>query len=142
MGINKIKTASGEINISDSKGEFTLGTASGDIEASNMEFTAESSLSTASGEISVELAKSLTYDMTLSTASGNVDLDYNGNDVKGFFEFTARKDKGKIVSPFKFDKEEVIEKNGKEYDKKSFTKGGVSPKVYLKTASGTVRLEK
>jgi len=142
MGVNKVSSASGEVNIFDSKGAFTIGTASGDIEALNMEFTAASKIGAASGDVLIKLAKSLEHDMTLGTASGDIDLDYNGNTVKGFFEFTARKDKGKIVSPFKFDKEEVIEKNGKKYDKKSFTKGGASPKVYLKTSSGTITLGK
>jgi DUF4097 and DUF4098 domain-containing protein YvlB len=141
-GVNKIKTASGEIDATNSTGEFKMATASGDIELDNVELTAESELSAASGNIKIELKKALTHDLTLSTASGDVTLDYNGNDVKGFFEFMAREDKGRIVSPFKFDKEEKVEKGGETYDKKSFTKGLASPKVYLKTSSGTVALEK
>ncbi len=141
-GVYKVKTASGEVGVTNSKGEFKMSTASGDIELNNVEFAGESELSAASGKIKIELMKALTHDLTLSTASGNVTLDYNGNDVKGFFEFMAREDKGRIVSPFKFDKEEKVEKDGKTYDKKSFTKGAASPKVYLKTSSGTVALEK
>ncbi len=141
-GIYKVKTASGEANVTNSKGEFKMSTASGDIELDYVEFTADSKLSAASGNIKIKLMKALTHDLTLSTASGNVTLDYNGNDVKGFFEFMAREDKGRIVSPFKFDKEEKVEKDGKTYDKKSFTKGPASPKVYLKTSSGTVALKK
>ncbi|NJO88672.1 MAG: DUF4097 domain-containing protein [Chloroflexia bacterium] len=88
-------------------------TASGEIGLENVEFTIATDIRTASGNIKIDLMKSLTQEMNLSTASGNIKLDYKGNEVKGFFEFIARQDKGKIISPFKFDKEEVIEKDGK-----------------------------
>ncbi|RLD82125.1 MAG: hypothetical protein DRJ10_05370 [Bacteroidetes bacterium] len=88
------------------------------------------------------MAKSSSYDLTLSSASGDVTLNYNGNDLSGFYEFTARVKKGRIISPVKFDKEEVIEKNGKKYDVKSFTKGNSSPIILIKTSSGTAKLIK
>ncbi len=138
----KAQSASGEISIENSVIELHASTASGNIEVENVELTASSEIKAASGKIKVKLTKSLTHNLVLSTASGNIDLDYNGNEVQGYFEFLAKENKGRIVSPFKFDKEEKIQKDGKTYDKKLFTKGGDSPKVYLKTASGTVVLEK
>jgi DUF4097 and DUF4098 domain-containing protein YvlB len=137
----KAQSASGEISIENSVIELHASTASGNIEVENVELTASSEIKAASSKIKVKLTKSLTHNLVLSTASGNIDLDYNGNEVQGYFEFMAKENKGRIVSPFKFDKEEKIQKDGKTYDKKSFTKGGDSPKVYLKTASGTVVLE-
>lgn len=138
----KANIASGDVQITKSTGACNINTASGDINASEIELTDESSFSTASGDIEVVLNKSSEKDLSLSTASGNITLDYNGNEVSGFFEFTAREDKGKIISPYKFDIEEVFEKDGKKYDKKSFTKGSDSPKVVLKTSSGNVELKK
>ncbi|MDF1550919.1 MAG: DUF4097 family beta strand repeat-containing protein, partial [Bacteroidales bacterium] len=138
----KANIASGDVQITKSTGACNINTASGDINASEIELTDESSFSAASGDIEVALNKSPEKDLSLSTASGNITLDYNGNEVSGFFEFTARKDKGKIISPYKFDIEEVFEKDGKKYDKKSFTKGSDSPKVVLKTSSGNVELKK
>ena len=141
-GLIKAKCASGEISIESSVLELHAATASGDIELENVQLTAASEAKAASGNIEISLTKSLIHDLALSTASGNVKLDYNGNAVKGFFEFMAKEDKGKIVSPFNFDKEEKVERNGETYDKKSFTKGGASPRVYLKTSNGTVVLMK
>jgi len=141
-GFTQFSAASGDIAVNKAKGAFKLKTASGNVAAMNVELTDVSYFGTASGNVKVKLAKSMNHDLTLSTASGDVDLNYNGNEIKGFFEFTARVDKGKIVSPIKFEKEEVFEKNGKDYDRKSFTKGSASPKVILKTSSGTVKLIK
>jgi len=159
-GEMKISVASGNVNIQSSKsnidansasgdivlaniiGALKLNTASGNVEADQVEIASESSFNTASGDVKVKLAKSAEYDLTLSTASGNVGLDYNGNEMKGYFEFTARYEKGEIVSAVKFDKEEVVEIEGKKYDKKSFTKGSSSPKITLKTSSGTIRFGK
>ena len=137
-----LSAASGDITIINASGEFKVKTASGNIEAENIELTDESYLGAASGDVEVSLSKSAVYDLTISSASGNSILDYNGNDIKGFFEFSARKDKGAIFSPIKFDKEEVVEKNGKDYDVKSFTAGSDNPEIIIKTASGKAQLKK
>lgn len=129
-------TASGDIDVNDSRGFFDLSCASGEIKASNIIIEEESSFSAASGDVDVKLAESSEYDLELSAASGSVTLDYNGNPIEGYFEFTARKRRGRIVSPIKFDKEEEFERNEQTYMRKSFTKGSSTPKVYLSTASG------
>ncbi len=137
-----LNSASGDIELENAKGKFSVNSASGNIESENIIIGSRSSFTTASGDVKLELSESSAYDLTLSTASGNITLDYNGNKLNGFYEFTARVKKGKIISPVKFDKEEVIEKNGKKYDVKSFTKGSASPKITLKTYSGIARLIK
>ena len=137
-----IKTASGEITLHNGKGAFKLKTASGEIEAMAIEVTGESHFGTASGEVKVKLAKTSKYDMTLSSASGDVELFYNGNPVVGYFEFVAKKDRGKIVSPIKFDKQEEFVKYGQLYMRKSFKKQKSTPKIILKTASGKAKLVK
>lgn len=138
----KINTASGDIDIENAKGELSVNSASGEIEAAQIEISGESSFTTASGDVELSLKKSTTYDLTLSSASGDVTLNNNGNKLYGYYEFTARVKKGKIVSPIKFDKEEVIEKNGKKYDVKSFSKGKSSPIILIKTSSGRAKLVK
>lgn len=137
-----VKVASGDIDIKGAKGEFKIKTASGDIDASGISIEAESMFKVASGDVEISLAKSVGHDLTLASASGNVVLDYNGNPIKGWFEFKARADRGEIICPFKFDKEEVVEKWGKKYDVKSFKRGGDTPKVYIHTATGKAVLEK
>lgn len=137
-----IKTASGDIDIEDAAGSFDVKTASGEAEASKILLKKASVFKTASGDIEVQLAESAKYDLTLASASGNAVLDYNGNPLKGYFEFTAKKSSGQIVSPVKFDKEEEFEQHGQKYLKKSVTLGGSTPKILIKTASGKAELEK
>lgn len=137
-----ISTASGEIEISDSKGVFELSCASGEITAEGITVEGSSNFSTASGSVEVILAKTSEYDLSLSAASGDVTLDYNGNAIKGYFEFEARKRRGSIKCPFDFDKEEEIEKWDKTYVRKSFSRSGNEPEINLHTASGKVVLKK
>jgi len=140
-GEMEFSTASGDIKIRNGEGVFELSCASGDIETSGLVIKEESSFSTASGDVEVELAKSSEFDLELSAASGDVTLDYNGNDIKGYFEFTAKKRSGSIRSPIDFDNEKEYGRNGDDYVKKSFSKGGQTPKIYLSTASGRAMLK-
>ena len=140
-GEMEFSTASGDIKLRNGEGLFELSCASGDIEISGIVVKEESSFSTASGDVEVELAESSDYDLELSAASGDVTLDYNGNDIKGYFEFTAKKRSGNIRSPIDFDNEEEYGRNGDEYVKKSFSRGGQSPKIYLSTTSGRASLK-
>ena len=141
QGTFELSTASGDIDVTDSKGMFELSCASGGIDASNILIEGESSFSTASGKVYVSPSESPEYDLRLSSASGNATLDYNGNPIKGHFEFTARKGRGRIVSPVKFDHEEEFERNDQVYVRKSFTKRGSTPVITIKTASGRATLK-
>lgn len=138
----RISTASGEIDISDSKGSFELSCASGEITADGITVEGASSFSTASGSVKVVLAETSEYDLSLSAASGDVTLDYNGNTVKGYFEFEARKRRGRITCPFDFDDEEEFERWDNTFVRKSFSKDGNDPEIHLSTASGKIVLEK
>jgi DUF4097 and DUF4098 domain-containing protein YvlB len=138
----KMSTASGEIDITDSKAAFDLGTASGEITAKGITIGGESNFSTASGSVKIALAAASEYDIDLSTASGDVTLDYNGKPVKGHFEFEARKRRGHISCPITFENEEEFEHNGETYVRKSFSVGGESPAIRLVTASGSIVLKK
>jgi DUF4097 and DUF4098 domain-containing protein YvlB len=138
----ELSTASGDIEISDSKGTFDLGCASGGIKAKGITIMGASEFSTASGEVLITLAETSEYDLELSSASGDVVLDYNGKPVKGFFEFTANKRRGRIACPFKFDKEEEFEEHGETYLRKSFSMKGDAPMIHLSTASGKAELKK
>jgi DUF4097 and DUF4098 domain-containing protein YvlB len=141
-GEMRISTASGEIEISDSRGEFELSCASGEITAKGITIEESSNFSTASGSVEVILAKTSEYDLSLSAASGDVTLDYNGNTVKGYFEFEAKKSRSSITCPFDFDEEEEFEKYGKTYVRKSFSRSGDEPEISLSTASGKIVLKK
>ncbi len=137
-----LKGVSGDIDVIGAKGSFKVSCASGDIQASDILIKGDSSFKVASGDILVVLGGEVPFDLSLNSATGNAVLNYNGNPVKGLFEFSARADIGKIVSPFKFDKEEEIYKHGKKYFIKSFKKGADTPKITISTAIGKAVLEK
>jgi len=137
----EIDNASGDIEIEDARGRFNVDNASGDIDADKVLIEDESTFDAASGDIVIRTAKSPEYDITLESASGDVLLNYNGNPVTGFFEFSARKDRGKIIAPYKFDKEEEHEYRGRVYISKSFTRGKDKPRVTLSTSTGRAELK-
>ena len=141
-GVVDLSAASGDIEISGSKGAFDINCASGDITAKDLVIAGESEFSAASGDIEITLAETSGFDLDLNSASGDILLDYSGNEVRGFFEFTASKRHGRIVCPFGFDSEEEYEQGGETNLRKSFSKGGDTPRIELTTASGKAELKK
>jgi DUF4097 and DUF4098 domain-containing protein YvlB len=138
----ELSSASGDIDIEDSQGGFELETASGDIQAIRLDMQSASEFSAASGDIEIVLSNSPANSLSLSSASGDIILDYNGNPLKGRFEFTTRRHRGEIDAPVTFDKEETSEAHGKEYVKKTFTASGNEPLITLETVSGQITLRK
>lgn len=154
----EVSTASGEIRIDNTSGRLTFSTASGDIEADNIKgemelssasgavkaervtLTEESSFSAASGDVSVKLAKSPEYNMEAGSASGDATVNFNGNLIEGYFEMTAKVDRGRIVCPIKFDNEKEFTRGHEDYVTKSFTKGKSTPKIKIGSASGRAEL--
>lgn len=139
-GFFALGTASGSIDITESKGDFDISTASGDIDGRGLEFTAEGQFTTASGDVDLELSSALSNDLLLSTASGDVVLDYSGHEMKGRFEFIAKKRRGHIEAPFDFDEEETFRRWGERFVRKTAVKGSEAPLIRLETASGSIAL--
>lgn len=132
-----VEVASGDITLSDVKGTFNIKAASSDIEANGIQFNEESSFKTVSGELLVKLSKSSTVDLSLATVSGDITLDYDGNPVKGYFQFKGKK--GNISSDIPFD----------DYEKHSYSpfvtryfNKGDSPRITLKAVSGDLVFKK
>lgn len=134
-------TASGNIEVCDCTGEFDLSTASGEIMASSVTLEEPGSFSTASGTAEVHPAMTPEFDLDVSSASGSAIVDYEGNPIKGTFEFTAKRHIGDIDSPYAFDHEEEFTRYGDEYVVKTFTKGTDHPRVKITTASGEAILK-
>ncbi len=141
-GYVELTTASGDIDVSDSKGSFEFSCASGDISVFDVVFDGESSFSTASGRIDVMVSESVSHDLELSTASGNIRLNYRGCPIKGYFEFIVRKNSGRIISQVKFDDVEESMRGRRSYIKKSFTRGDKNPRICLRSESGKIILKK
>lgn len=141
-GSFELGSASGDLQLQDCTGEFEASSASGDVDAELVSLDAISSFSAASGSVNVVLAKSAAYDLEISSASGDAVLNYGGNKIVGYFEFTARYRSGRIVAPYAFESEEEFERYGDRYVRKWFTEGSDKPQILVQTGSGTVRLEK
>jgi DUF4097 and DUF4098 domain-containing protein YvlB len=137
----ELQSASGDIEMNKTSGEFDLSCASGNIEADKVEIKASSEFSAASGDILLSLAASCQHDLNLSAASGDITLDYDGNDLKGRFELIARHGGGRISAPVKFDSEETFERHGRDYDKKIISHYGDNPLISLESASGSITLK-
>jgi DUF4097 and DUF4098 domain-containing protein YvlB len=137
----QVKSASGSITLKEVKGRCQAKTASGDLDVSGLELQDPAVLSTASGSVLVSLKRAVSQDMTLSSASGDVTLDCNGQPIQGTFEFRVSKHHGDIICPVAFDRQEEIENGSSITVVKTFTRGS-GPKFTLKSASGTVTLKK
>jgi DUF4097 and DUF4098 domain-containing protein YvlB len=131
---------SGDIKIGESTGAFNIKSASGEIEASGIIIEKLGFFKSASGDVKVTLAQSSQYDLTLDTASGDAELNYNGQPIKGYFELRALTESGDISAPYPFDKEEEKEEWGNTYMIKSFKKGSDTPRITIRTSSGNATL--
>jgi DUF4097 and DUF4098 domain-containing protein YvlB len=136
-----IKTSSGDIKIEDSRGSYNIESVSGEIDVEDITLENKSSFETVSGEISVRLSKSSDSDLSLESTSGDVVLDFNGNPIKGSFEFIVKKEGGEIISPIKFEGVDEFYGNGRKYIRKYFQKGSSKPKITIKTNSGDAELK-
>lgn len=161
-GYFDLNTASGDYTVEDCAGEFDLNSASGDLNIRNVtineksEFNSASgdvdcrgvkinrycNFNSASGDVEVKLASSPDDDINVNSASGDALLDYNGNDINGYIELTAKRRGGRIRSDLDFDDEEEYIRHGQWYVKKSATIGSDSPYVTISTASGKAELIK
>jgi hypothetical protein len=137
----EFNTASGNILATNCHGWYELNTASGDIRGTRISIESESDFNSASGNVRIDLAESPEYDLQLGSASGKSVLSFGGNPVKGFFEFIARYDRGRIKAPYDFDDQEIFRRHGDKYIRKTFVKETDEPRIKISTASGRAELK-
>ena len=143
-----------EAKIQHSKGSFNLSSGIGSVRAKDLTVNGESSFTTGMGTVKISLAREPEADLYVGCSFNKAQVNFNGHPVTGYFEFIARADEGKIISPFKFDKEEAFLDDIKnyrdssdfgkksEYLRKSFIRGDSKPKITIKTVKGTALLIK
>ena len=157
-----LNTASGDCQIVNCEGMFDINSASGDLEIRDVVTTYDSEFSSASGSVDgfdittrdrcnfasasgnvdIVLAKSPGDDLNIGSASGDARLNYNGNEIVGYVELSAKKRGGDIKSDFKFEYEEEYRKNGQTYIKKFASLKGNTPTITVGTATGRAELKK
>ena len=138
----KANTGSGDIEVNDSKGGYKLNTGSGDVEAIRLALSEEGGFNTGSGEVEIVLAAALVDDISANSGSGNAVIDFNGNKIEGEVVMTCKKRGGNINAPFKFDKEEEIDRNGETYLKKTAKFGTKNILIEVGTGTGTAEIRK
>lgn len=154
-GTFDISAASADIRFDQCKGTFNVSTGGqADIDASRIVIEGESKFSTNVGDVDVVLAKTPRHNITIATGTGRGLLDYNGNTVVGSFKFSAEKDKGRIVSPYRFERQTTYKDDlkiirnqndaGKKVDYllKEQVIGNSLPEILIKTVRGSAVLSK
>jgi hypothetical protein len=143
-GTFNVRTASGNIQVNDSKGVFQLTSRSGAVSAYDVILDDESEFSSKSGDVTVRLSKPPEFDLTVLSASGDATLDYNGGEIRGYFEMSALKDRDYIVCPFGFDDEWYERMGGPGTSQKvtkAFTKESDTPEIKIAAISGRAVLK-
>ncbi len=105
--------------IHDSKGSFIVSSAGGSVKATELTITGNSSFSSGTGSIKISLAQMPAADLYVCSNFNTAQVNFNGHPITGYFEFIARADKGKIISPFKFDHMETFLDDIKSYENSS-----------------------
>jgi len=153
-GMFDISTGVGDIRFDQCEGTFNVSGGQADIDASRIVIEGESKFLTNGGDIEVVLAKTPRHNITIATGTGRGLLDYNGNTVVGSFKFSAEKDKGRIVSPYPFERQTTYKddlkqiRNQNDFGKKvdyllkEQVIGNSLPEIFMKTSRGRVVLKK
>lgn len=136
-----LNCGTGRVRIENSRGNFEANSGTGSVEAQGLTIELEGEFNSGTGDVEVSFPKGEDFDLTASSGTGDAVVDMQGSPIQGYFEFTAQARRGRIVSPVKFDKEEEFMEGDHKYLRKSFTKGKPTPKVYIKTGTGTAKLK-
>lgn len=138
----RMNTGSGDVDGNDITGDMTFNTGSGEIQVKNLTLTDNSGFNSGSGDVEISLGGALDYDISLNSGSGDAVLDFNGNKIEGMIVMKANKRNGRIVAPFKFDKEEEIDGRRNNVTLKKTAKiGKKDVRISISTGSGTAEVE-
>lgn len=140
----RANAGSGNIGLSGLKGACSVNVGSGDITAVKIDLTGKGSFNTGSGDASVTLASSPSYNVSVNSGSGDALLDFSGNKIEGKVIMTANKKNGKIVAPFPFDKTEELNDDGDDNVRirKTAHFGTKDIGIKIGTGSGTAEVKK
>ena len=142
MGTIDAASGTGDVHVENCKGDIEATSGTGDVEASGITLEYEGKFTSGTGDAEVEFPNGTDFEMTVASGTDDAVVNMKGKPIEGYFEFKCHATRGKIVSPVSFDREDEREENDNKYFIKSFTKGGTSPKVYIKTGTGTAKLVK
>ncbi len=137
----KAETGTGAVEINKSRGVFDIESGMGSVHGTDVVINGSSRFGSGMGQVYISIASSPDYNITVSSGMSDAILDYNGNPLKGCFEFIAKHGFGHIVSDVPFEKEEMTSDDHFQYDKKSFkVEDGNIPRIRIETGNGQAKL--
>lgn len=134
-------TGSGDIDISQCKGIITASVGSGSIDAKGLDLADYGRFSSGSGDVKVTLTSELKYGLRIASGSGDATLDFGGTPINATIVMETSERNGRIIAPFNFDKEEVIERSGNNSNTIRKTVKLGNGKADIKVSSGSGRAE-
>jgi len=137
-----LNAGSGKIRLEKTTGIFSVNVGSGDVDGNNLTLDGASSFNSGSGDVEVLLASVLDHDISVNSGSGDALLDFNGKNISGEIIMEANKRNGRIIAPFDFDKEEVIDRGGNSIMRKTVKLGSKDIRIKVSTGSGQAEIKK
>ncbi len=138
-----LNCGSGNLRLDNNKAAIAANTGSGNIRVRNLVTQGSCKFNTGSGDALVVLGATPTHDLAVNSGSGDAELDFNGNEIKGEIVMKASKRRGDIVAPFAFDKTEELDGWGDDIViQKTVTKGNATNRISIGTGSGSAVLKK
>ncbi len=134
-----LNTTSGDITVTNSKSIFTLGSTSGNITASSITLSGKSSFYSTAGNATLNLSESPDFDLSVSTTSGDAEINYVGNHIAGHFELSVEKKSSSITTPFTND-DDTKEKHGDTF--RIITIEKETPVIKMYSVSGNLTIRK
>jgi hypothetical protein len=131
-----------DITVRTSEGRFEANSGMGDVTFENVKITGSSSLNSGKGEVHFEIGAKLEGDLSLNTGMGDATLDFNGHKIEGDFEMKCGMKSGRIVAPFKFDKEEKVGWGNNGHIEKVAQIGASDYNIEISVGKGTAKVQK
>jgi DUF4097 and DUF4098 domain-containing protein YvlB len=134
----RISTASGDVRARGCTGLSRLSSASGDVDIRDCELSGEGRFSSASGDVQVTFARLPAFDLRVSSASGNAELEVGEWRENFRLVLIKRKDRGRMSCPFPYTEEREFEENDRIYVERTVIRGTGGPEITVRSASGDV----
>ncbi len=134
----RLSTASGDVRARGCKGISRLSSASGDVDIRDCELAGEGRFSSASGDVQVAFARLPAFDLRVSSASGDAELEVGEWGDNFRLVLVKRKDRGRMSCPFPFTEEREFEENDHIYVERTVVRGTGGPEITVRSASGDV----
>ena len=139
-------SGTGKVSAENSAGKFVLNSGTGNVEMENSTLDGPTTLNSGTGSVKCKLGSVVNHNLNLASGTGKASLDFNGHEMTGTIVMEANQRSGSISAPFKFDQEEILNKNDKSKRNRIMRKtaklGGGGNTIKVSTGTGTASVKK